>query len=210
MYTIFFNKRALIICNDSSRVKQPDAVYVYAPCGNLPPEVPSLFSDSENIAILAIITDNMDEVFRRVCGNFRQIDAAGGLVENEKGEFLFILRNGVWDLPKGKAEEGESIESTALREVNEECGLQHIELGEPICITRHCYRLNGEIILKHTHWFKMRCNSNETLVPQSEEGIERLKWVARREVGRYAGITYPSLREVLAGEISQKSAGNSV
>ena len=33
---------------------------------------------------------------------FKIIEAAGGIVKNEKGESLFILRRGKWDLPKGK------------------------------------------------------------------------------------------------------------
>ena len=198
MYNIFFNKRVLAICKSNSDIKQPDAAYLYATGGCLPEGIPDFFEKSENIGTLAIITEREDEIFEKICSGFKEIYAAGGLVHNEKEEYLLILRNGVWDLPKGKAEEGESMETTAVREVHEECGLQRIGLGEPICITRHCYRLGDDFILKHTHWFRMECSSAEKLVPQSEEGIEQIKWVAKKELGKYAGLTYPSLREVLA------------
>ena len=45
------------------------------------------------------------------------IQAAGGLVVNEKGEVLFMFRRGKWDLPKGKLDPGETLEACALREV---------------------------------------------------------------------------------------------
>ena len=35
------------------------------------------------------------------------IEAAGGLVTNQKGQHLFIYRNDKWDLPKGKIEKKE-------------------------------------------------------------------------------------------------------
>src|SRR6267154_620027 len=36
------------------------------------------------------------------------IEAAGGLVQNEKNEWLIIFRRGKWDLPKGKIEGDET------------------------------------------------------------------------------------------------------
>ena len=41
--------------------------------------------------------------------NYELIDAAGGLVENN-GNFLWIFRNGIWDLPKGKLEINENFQ----------------------------------------------------------------------------------------------------
>ena len=48
------------------------------------------------------------------------IEAAGGLVVNDEGKILMILRRGKWDLPKGKLDENETIEKCAEREVIEE------------------------------------------------------------------------------------------
>ena len=198
MYKIFYNSRVLMLCNDFKEVKQPDTVYVCSADGSLPKVLSEFFRDDSIIKTLAAVTCNQEQTFNELRRNFKEINAAGGLVHNEKGEFLLILRNGIWDLPKGKAEEGESMESTAVREVREECGLQRIELGKPVCITRHCYRLGDDLVLKHTHWFHMECSSAERLVPQKEEGIEQIKWVAGKELGKYAELTYPSLKEVLA------------
>ena len=58
-----------------------------------------------------------------------KVIAAGGLVTNDKNELLIMFRRGKWDLPKGKLDEGETIEACALREVREETGIEHLELA---------------------------------------------------------------------------------
>src|SRR3954447_7139070 len=95
-----------------------------------------------------------------------KIIAAGGIVENEAGDILWQFRRGKWDLPKGKLDEGETIEECAVREVEEETGLHDIELGELVGITHHFYRENEEDIEKETHWFAMKVSGQQELVPQ--------------------------------------------
>ncbi|MEI6184694.1 MAG: NUDIX domain-containing protein, partial [Bacteroidota bacterium] len=46
--------------------------------------------------------------------NNKVIIAAGGIVTNPDNDILFIFRRGKWDLPKGKLDEGESIEQCAV------------------------------------------------------------------------------------------------
>ena len=126
------------------------------------------------------------------------IIAAGGLVRNSKDEILLIYRRGFWDLPKGKLDAGESIPDCAIREVQEETGLQSLELGPFICTTTHPYFdtwLNKDVV-KHTHWFSMLSLANDTLVPQTEEDIEKLVWVTVPELPEYLNNTYPTIRDV--------------
>ena len=126
------------------------------------------------------------------------ITAAGGLVQNSNGEFLLMYRRGFWDLPKGKLDAGESIPDCAVREVQEETGLQSLELGPFICTTTHPYFdtwLNKDVV-KHTHWFSMLSLANDTLVPQTEEDIEKLVWVTVPELPEYLNNTYPTIRDV--------------
>ena len=63
------------------------------------------------------------EEFDEFIKNRKFIHAAGGLVQNTNGDFLFMERNNTLDLPKGKLEKGESDEEGALREVEEETGV---------------------------------------------------------------------------------------
>src|SRR5206468_6844376 len=101
----------------------------------------------------------------------KKIIAAGGLVFNDDNELLMIFRRNKWDLPKGKLDEGESIEACALREVKEETGLKKLNLIKFINTTLHKYSdpyLNEDVI-KETHWFKMYAPDNQQLIPQAVE-----------------------------------------
>ena len=120
----------------------------------------------------------------------------GGLICNDLGEFLLIFRNGMWDLPKGKREKGESTAENAVREVMEECGIPAPELGELICVTDHTYHRGGQFVLKHTYWYSMSVSSSAPTRPQTEEGITQTAWVPAGEIRQYAGQTYPSINEV--------------
>lgn len=128
----------------------------------------------------------------------KKIIAAGGLVENELGEFLFIFRRNNWDLPKGKLDDGETIETCATREVKEETGLQNVAITSFLCKTYHEYfdKWIGETVIKETWWYKMQSNSNEILVPQTEEDIEQIIWVNKQNVLDLLLQSYPSIIEV--------------
>ncbi|MDB5118053.1 MAG: hypothetical protein JWQ79_3545, partial [Mucilaginibacter sp.] len=104
------------------------------------------------------------------------IEAAGGLVKNENKDILFIYRNDTWDLPKGKMEKGETVKQAAAREVEEECSIVVSKLGKKICKTYHVYISRGEVVLKKTHWYKMKSKYQGKLKPQKEEGITDVRW----------------------------------
>jgi len=123
--------------------------------------------------------------------------AAGGVVENEKGELLLIYRKKHWDLPKGKMDEDETVEECAVREVEEETGLENVQIGALIDTTVHHYEENGEQITKKTAWYRMKASSADKLVPQTEEQIEDIKWVKNTELQPYLQNTYPNIIQVL-------------
>lgn len=128
------------------------------------------------------------------------ITAAGGLVQNNDGAVLLIFRRGFWDLPKGKLDAGELIPECAVREVREETGLQTITLGPFICMTTHTYfdKWTQQNVKKETHWYAMKASSllPETLIPQTEEDIEKIEWVPVQQLPQYLVQTYPTIRSV--------------
>jgi 8-oxo-dGTP pyrophosphatase MutT (NUDIX family) len=128
-----------------------------------------------------------------------KIIAGGGLVLNTKGELLMIFRRGKWDLPKGKLEEGETIETCAVREVMEETGLANIERGEQVATTHHDYfdTYRNENVVKETHWFAMRAPGSQVLTPQAEEDITAIKWVSGDELDTCLQNSYASIVEVI-------------
>jgi ADP-ribose pyrophosphatase YjhB (NUDIX family) len=125
------------------------------------------------------------------------IQAAGGLVLNEKGEVLFMFRRGKWDLPKGKVDAGETLEDCALREVEEETGVGQLKLGKFLLITEHDYEERGKSIRKISHWYLMNANSHQPLIPQTAEDITELKWMGPVDFKMVAQNTYPAILEVL-------------
>ena|ERR1700676_2719788 len=125
------------------------------------------------------------------------IRAGGGLVENEKSEVLFMFRKGKWDLPKGKLDQGESLESCAIREVKEETGVSQVELIKFLLVTEHDYEEMGQPIRKETHWYLMKVSGSQILVPQTDEGITELKWFGPSELKIVQQNTYPVILDVL-------------
>lgn len=128
---------------------------------------------------------------------FTYIAAAGGLVQNEKDELLFIKRLGKWDLPKGKVESGEDIKTAAIREVEEECGISNIKVTQELPSTFHMYVLKEEIIFKETFWFAMQTDFQKALTPQTEEDITEVRWVYPKQMEEQLKNTYPSISGLL-------------
>lgn len=137
-----------------------------------------------------------EEELRHFASDCQLIEAAGGLVINDRQQVLMIYRLDNWDFPKGKIEDGEDPATAALREVAEETGLSNATLGEPLPPTFHTYRLNGKKILKQTHWFIMHCPDASTLKPQTEEDITQAEWVDIEKVGTHLKDSYASLRHL--------------
>ena len=104
------------------------------------------------------------------------VTAAGGMVLNPKEEILFIYRNNRWDLPKGKTEKNESIEDSAIREVEEETGVRDLEIKKFITRTYHVFKRKGKLRLKETYWYEMYTEYDGDLVPEQSEGIKKAKW----------------------------------
>jgi ADP-ribose pyrophosphatase YjhB (NUDIX family) len=141
---------------------------------------------------------NTKATLKKLAKSVRLIEAAGGLVKNERKEYLVIFRNGVWDLPKGKIEEGEKTRKAAVREVEEECGIKVKKAGRKICKTYHVYKQrNDELALKKTHWYRMKAERQDKLKPQKEEGITKACWFTREKFTVLAKNTYPSIMDVL-------------
>ncbi len=136
----------------------------------------------------------------------RTIIAAGGVVNNADNNILMIYRKGYWDLPKGKLDEGESIEQCAIREVQEETGLQTIQLGNFICTTYHEYfdPFLQEEVIKETHWFSMKITDNQPLVPQVEENITAIEWVDSIRLKNNLQNTYPNIITVIENYTAKK------
>lgn len=198
MYKVFFNDRTVFFGDDFSRAfeKHKGLFYKYNNFIELN-ELVGLFDSLHQIKNLYILHENILMVFEEFKACFTVIEAGGGVVLNEKGEFLTIYRNGVWDLPKGKLEKGEDFQGAALREVKEETGLPGIQLIEPLVSTYHTYHLKGKWILKKTKWNEMLYKGSAEPVLQAGEGITDYRWVLPGNTGFIRENSYASILDVL-------------
>ena len=138
-----------------------------------------------------------EQMFETWKSDYKVLEAAGGLVMNASGQFLFIQRLGKWDLPKGKMEYGEDESTTAVREIHEETGVTHLQNKGKITETYHTYLLNGQEILKVCHWFLFETTNGQELVPQIEEDITAINWFAANELYVPLQNTYENIKEVI-------------
>jgi ADP-ribose pyrophosphatase YjhB (NUDIX family) len=83
-----------------------------------------------------------------------------------------------------------------MREVQEETGVDQLELRRLICITDHVYFRQGLWHLKHTWWYDMLYTDPTNLTPQREEDITQAAWVAKSSLPPFLKNTYPSIVEV--------------
>lgn len=147
--------------------------------------------------------EKIDELLQAFKSHLFLIQAAGGVVFTPQQEILLIFRRGKWDLPKGKLDEGESLETCALREIEEETGLQTIEIIQPLTITYHTYYERDNHILKESHWYLVRCETPQPLRPQIEEDIEQCLWVHVDELPSYFPNMHTSLIDVMKEGLKQ-------
>jgi 8-oxo-dGTP pyrophosphatase MutT (NUDIX family) len=114
----------------------------------------------------------------------KPVEAAGGYVMRLGAagpDVLLIFRRGVWDLPKGKRDGGETVRACAAREVREEVGVAKLRVARALGTTLHGYPLTKRYAVKTTHWFAMTTEQS-AFTPQAEEDIEQVAWVPLAEV----------------------------
>ncbi len=199
---IYFGNKQVILCNEINKelneiLHHPDAVFADEVS---PKAIKSILHEIKKDFFHAGVLWHSDfnKLKENFFKNFKIIEAAGGIVQNDKKELLFIYRLKKWDLPKGKIEKGEQEEVCAMREVTEETGVKNLELKKKVGETYHVYDEFGKHFLKIVHWYHMTCSSAQYLMPQTEEYITDIKWISPINIKDSLTNTYPSIKNILS------------
>lgn len=203
MYKVFFNSRIIYLLDNQPGPEEAlDENFVtFRDIRDLRPRIMKWLKseDEENLNIWHQESDRLMDYFSSC---FHVIYASGGLVKNNKGEDLIIFRRGVWDLPKGKAEPGESPEQTALREVGEECYLKDLKIKRFLINTYHIYFIDDTPVLKKTRWFEIKYEGKNSPRPQKNEDITMTIWLPFSKLNLISGNTFQNVLEVInAGQL---------
>ena len=203
MYKVFHNDNVIILheksysdlgCQNTKRVENKKQLFHF---------LDSYFK-SKHTQDLCIYGYGLTAMIDDFKSWFVFIEAAGGLVKNTDNKYLFIKRFGMWDLPKGKVELNESLETAAIREVCEETGVTGLKICEQIQSTNHIYLLEDDLILKCTYWYLMKTEFDNETTPQLKEGITDVIWLTAKQSNMALASSYRSLNETLAPYLDEK------
>jgi 8-oxo-dGTP pyrophosphatase MutT (NUDIX family) len=115
--------------------------------------------------------------------------------EREQVVCMVLRPEGFWEFPKGKQEDGESMEETAMRELKEETGLVGDMAPEQPIDVAYIYtdKETGEQIDKRVRYFF--CRVPDASVVHLQEGeVNEYDWLPLEDLMDRA--TYPEMKEV--------------
>jgi len=190
MYKVFVNDKPLFLTNQIS--KETDFQLFLLESIDIEQLIVKIFQNKIQKAFL--YHPDEKEIMKTLKSKIPVSKAGGGLVYNKKGEVLFIFRGGKWDLPKGGTEKGEEIEDTAMREVEEETGVDQLRVTKKLQKTYHVFKRNGVYKLKITHWFEMQSDFEGIPVGQIEEGIEKAVWIHPNDIPEILKKSYENIK----------------
>ena len=195
MYKVFINEKKISL---SRYPENADKQILFE--GEHCLEVGLHILENTSIQSVNIYGEDIDFIWERFKNIFKIVEGAGGVVKNTEQKILFIRRLGRWDLPKGKIERGETYETAAVREVEEETRLSNVKINHFIMKTYHIYKeREGGKVLKIVHWFDMDYDGSATPIPQVEEGITDVQWLCEEEIiKKVLPNTFRNIQIVLA------------
>jgi len=133
----------------------------------------------------------------------REFSAGGVLVRRLRGEWVFAAirpggkPEGLWALPKGRIDSGESAEVTAVREVAEETGAEGTSLGK-LGDIRYVFTWSGERIFKVVSFYLVRYSAGRLgdITDEFRHEVAETRWLPLEEAPRL--LTYKGEREMAA------------
>ncbi len=196
MYKVFFNQKPIVLTTSLISPKG-DSPFFYVKFTNKKFIVNAL--KSKKTKKLYLYHSKEDKLWDYFFNMFKLIEAAGGLVRNfETNHYLFIFRNKKWDLPKGRINKNEAIKNAAIREVQEETGVENLSIIKTLNTTYHIFKKNRKYRLKKTFWYLMDTNYDGELFPEIKEGIEKAIWVEKSSIASLKKNMYQNINLIVS------------
>ena len=187
MYKVFLNKNVIILTNEIPL----DSDITLLPLKKT--SLSDIISKVKKHKKIYLYHHNSKKLISRFKKKIKVIKAAGGIVTNSNKETLFIFRRNKWDLPKGKMDNDESIERTAIREVQEETGIKDLVISSYFMDTYHIFKKGSKFFLKETSWFNMKSDYKGELIPEFNEGITKVVWKSKEKIEKIKK-TFPNIK----------------
>jgi len=196
LLNVFFDTKKIILANEELDLPNISKTYMLADIKKMNSLLVEFENNPELNSIL-IYDKDFEKLLDKFQKEFRTIKAGGGFVFNQNDELLVIFRRGKWDLPKGKSEKRETMQQTALREVEEETGINNLEITRSLPCTCHYFLDKGKRKLKISYWYEMLHHGDLTPTPQTEEEIMEARWIMKSEIPMVLNNTFESLKDLL-------------
>jgi 8-oxo-dGTP pyrophosphatase MutT (NUDIX family) len=200
MYKVHFENRFIIISSEPDRLQKYGLFHKFHDTNELYMLI-SDFQANKDIHSINIYGPDIKFIWKIFRIYFTEVEAAGGLVKHSSGKYLFIEKNGKWDMPKGHVEKGETPDHCAIREVQEECGICNHKIIKALEPSYHTYSWEGISYLKKTYWFLMSYDDEIICHPQLEEGITRVQWLLPDEINNIKSMIWLSLNDLINSSI---------
>ena len=196
MYKVFFNQKPILLTTEIIHPNE-DSPFFYVKFTNKKFIVQML--KSKKVKMLYLYHSKEHKLWYYFLSMFKLVEAAGGLVRNlETNHYLFIFRNKKWDLPKGRINKNEEVKNAAIREVEEETGVENLSITKPLNTTYHIFKKNRKYRLKKTFWYLMETDYTGELTPETKEGIEKANWIDKKLITSLKSKMYQNINLVIS------------
>tara|TARA_B000000441_G_C21722071_1_gene339841 strand:+ start:294 stop:890 length:597 start_codon:yes stop_codon:yes gene_type:complete len=191
MYKVFANRLPIVLTSKAKYLSNENTFLLSSL------EIDEILKKLRKHKKIYLFFPKKKDLIKEFKSKIKTIYASGGIVKNKKSEILFIFRRGKWDLPKGKADKGETKKQTALREVKEETGVKKLVINKFFRTSFHIVINNKKYYLKETTWYLMSSNYEGDLIPQIDEGIKSVKWKNLKQVKKIKEKTFKNVSIIL-------------
>ena len=205
---VYFDDKPLFLCDAIDKTIDPfihhdDAVFIDELDTHT---IKTMIHEMQQTKVHAgvFLHSNFEELKKAFFKKFTLVQAAGGLVYNEKKEILLIFRRGKWDLPKGKLDKGEKLEDCAVREVEEETGLTELTIHPKRGVIKYYYIAKGnelrkrrksgvgQYIFKYVYFYPAESKTKNVILSNEHVGFV---WLTYKKARRR--VTFENARAML-------------